>query len=251
MKNAKQTTSTVALIALLSAAPVMGFAQSADSNTDTSTTAPEMTAPTANEAEAPMTDDTNQAAETEAPMTDSTDQTAQSTEPMTGTTDETAQSTEPMTGDTAQTAETTDPMATDSAQTAETETPAKPVEGQITMQGENTILAGSLIGSSVYSASGESIGDIDDLIVNLDGTVDGVVIGVGGFLGIGEKDVAIEMASLSTTTDDNGNVRLMSNATKADLEAADPFMTAADQAAARQSLETMPANENSAAETDG
>ena len=130
---------------------------------------------------------------------------------------------------------------------AETEEMPKPVEGQIIMQSENTILANDLIGINVYSPDGESIGEVDNLIVNLDGTVDGVVIGVGGFLGIGEKDVAVEMGSLSTAADENGNVRLTSSATKTDLEAADAFVTAADQKAAKRALENAPAVDPNAA----
>lgn len=116
---------------------------------------------------------------------------------------------------------------------AETEPAAKPVEGQITMQSEDTILANDLIGTNVYSQSGDAIGEINDLIVNLEGSVDGVVIGVGGFLGLGEKDVAVEMASLSVSTGENGDMRLMTSATRADLEAAEAFMTNADQENAR------------------
>lgn len=114
----------------------------------------------------------------------------------------------------------------------EAEAPPAPVEGQIILQSENTILADDLIGSRVYSESGDTIGDINDLIVNLDGTVDGVVIGVGGFLGIGEKDVAVQMDALNVASDaETGSVRLMLSATREDLEAAPVFKTAADQKA--------------------
>ena len=249
MNNVKQTTSRVALIALLSAAPVLGFAQSTDTNTNSTTSETMQTEPTDGAATEPMTGDDNMSAETEAPAADTEMDQAQSDSMTSDDNAQAADNTEPMTDDTAQSADpvaptvdgsdestdmAADPAMNEEADVAETdmEQPAKPVEGQITMQSENTILAQSLIGSSVYSTEGESIGDIDDLIVNLDGTVEGVVIGVGGFLGLGEKDVAIEMASLSTQTDENGTVRLMSNATKADLEAAEAFMTAEDQAAA-------------------
>ncbi|MEZ5778183.1 MAG: PRC-barrel domain-containing protein [Paracoccaceae bacterium] len=124
-----------------------------------------------------------------------------------------------------------DPAAT-AAETAPemTEAPAAPVEGQIVLQSEDTILADNLIGSRVYSDTGETVGDINDLIINLDGSVEGVVIGVGGFLGLGEKDVAVKMASLSLNTDpEYGNIRLMLSATREDLEAAPAFKTAAEQ----------------------
>ena len=254
MNTVKQTTSRVALIALLSAAPVLGYAQSSDTNTTTT----EQPAP--NAAEGAVTDDTmsqtenqtgsgsmstdteqGQTADGTAPAMTDEGQTAQDAAPTQTDQGQAATGTMPatdgMTNDTAQSADpaqTTDQTMATTDTEVNTEEMAKPVEGQITMQSENTVLAGNLIGSSVYSADGESIGEIDDLIVSLEGNVEGVVIGVGGFLGIGEKNVAIEMASLSTSADENGNVRLMSSATKADLEAAEAFMTAEDQNAMNQ-----------------
>lgn len=112
---------------------------------------------------------------------------------------------------------------------APAEEQAEPVEGQIVMQSEDSILASNLMGSSIYSEEGESIGKVDDMILNLDGTVEGVVIGVGGFLGIGKKSVAIEMNSLSVDQDEAGNPRLDTSATKADLEAAEAFVTKSEQ----------------------
>ncbi|MBI6629435.1 PRC-barrel domain-containing protein [Pontibaca salina] len=111
-----------------------------------------------------------------------------------------------------------------------TEAPAKPIEGQIILQSEDTILAKNLLGSTVYTTLGEqTVGSISDLIINLDGTVEGVVIGVGGFLGIGKKLVAVKMDSLDVSTNATGSARLTSSATKADLEAAEPFVTAKEQ----------------------
>ncbi len=51
-------------------------------------------------------------------------------------------------------------------------------------------------GKSVYGADGESIGEINDVLVSQDGSVNAVIIGVGGFLGIGEKDVAVDISAL-------------------------------------------------------
>nr|CAD6438802.1 photosystem reaction center subunit H [Rhizobium sp. Q54] len=51
-------------------------------------------------------------------------------------------------------------------------------------------------GKAVYGAEGESIGEINDVLVSQDGSVNAVIIGVGGFLGIGEKNVAIDMGAL-------------------------------------------------------
>ena len=61
----------------------------------------------------------------------------------------------------------------------------------------NTILAKDLIGLTVYAPDKAKIGSISDLILGKDAkTVEGFVIGVGGFLGIGEKSVALKMDRL-------------------------------------------------------
>lgn len=51
-------------------------------------------------------------------------------------------------------------------------------------------------GTAVYGAEGEHIGEINDVLVSPEGEVEAVIIGVGGFLGIGEKDVAVAMNAL-------------------------------------------------------
>ncbi len=53
-----------------------------------------------------------------------------------------------------------------------------------------------LEGKAVYGSDGANIGDINDVLVSQDGSVNAVIIGVGGFLGIGEKDVAVNMSAL-------------------------------------------------------
>lgn len=121
-----------------------------------------------------------------------------------------------------------------------------PVEGQILLQSENTILADDLLGLPVYSPDDERVGEINDLIVSLDGKVDGVIIGVGGFLGIGEKEVAIQMQSLELIPQEGDDLRLVLSTTKDDLKAAPEFVSkyqqqAADEAAtAQQNLNAAP-----------
>jgi sporulation protein YlmC with PRC-barrel domain len=55
----------------------------------------------------------------------------------------------------------------------------------------------------VYDPSNTEIGDINDVLVGSDGEVNAVIIGVGGFLGAGEKDVAVNFNSVKKTTKDN------------------------------------------------
>lgn len=106
---------------------------------------------------------------------------------------------------------------------------SQPVMGQIILQSESTILSNDFVGATVYSPNDDAVGDINDMIINLDGTVEGVVVGVGGFLGIGEKDVAVKMSAISVTLLNDGNVRLVLNSTKQELEAAPAFKSVAQQ----------------------
>jgi len=56
--------------------------------------------------------------------------------------------------------------------------------------------ASKLIGLNVYNEGNEKLGDISELIVDKDGKIKAVVIGVGGFLGLGEHDIAVQMDQL-------------------------------------------------------
>jgi len=69
----------------------------------------------------------------------------------------------------------------------------------------NQMLASELIGTKVITANNESIGDINDVIVDRNGQAVAAVVGVGGFLGIGEKDVAIPFKSLEFATREQVN----------------------------------------------
>jgi hypothetical protein len=95
-------------------------------------------------------------------------------------------------------------------------------EGVIRLQDQNTFLTSDLTGATVYSPQDEAIGDVNDVIVSRDGKVDGLVVGVGGFLGIGEKDVAIKMSEIKMMDTDTG-IKLVMDANKDQLAAAPEF----------------------------
>src|SRR5579859_7337511 len=57
--------------------------------------------------------------------------------------------------------------------------------------------ASKLIGVNVYNVQKEKLGDISDLLLDQSGKVSGVVIGVGGFLGIGERDILVDLDKLN------------------------------------------------------
>ncbi len=98
-------------------------------------------------------------------------------------------------------------------------------EGYETVAHE-TLTAEELTGVRVYDASEEWIGEIDEVVLSSDGSVDGAVIGVGGFLGLGEKDVLIDFEKMTLMKSEDG----------------DSFMAVVD--ATKETLEQMPTYES-------
>lgn len=104
------------------------------------------------------------------------------------------------------------------------------IPGQIVLQSPDTYLGSKLLGTYVYAPDDVAIGEVKDLILDLDGGLAGVVIGVGGFLGIGVKQIAVQMdAFTSKTSPDGGAVLLYLNATQEELENAPAFKTTSQQ----------------------
>ncbi|WP_377276219.1 PRC-barrel domain-containing protein [Rhizobium sp. R86522] len=129
----------------------------------------------------------------------------------------------------------------------------------LTQQAENQISVSDFMGKSIYTADNQSIGDINDLLVAKDGGVVAAVVGVGGFLGIGEKDVAIPFDKITITRETasgdaadaaadgetqaevvaEAEVRLTTTETAESLRNAPEFMTLEDQADASDATGTM------------
>jgi len=80
--------------------------------------------------------------------------------------------------------------------------------------------ASKLIGTNVLNAANETVGSINEIVLGKDGRVAAVIIGVGGFLGIGEREVAVNFNSIRKTRDKNNNLVLTMDATKDSLKAA-------------------------------
>lgn len=80
----------------------------------------------------------------------------------------------------------------------------------IFMNAQNTdqhLAKDTLIGAKVYGKDGTIIGDIEDLILSDGNTVVGVIIGTGGFLGLAEKRVGVDLSAL-TSSDKDGKISL-------------------------------------------
>jgi sporulation protein YlmC with PRC-barrel domain len=78
--------------------------------------------------------------------------------------------------------------------------------------------ASKLIGTKVVNAANETVGDINEIVLGKDGKVAAVVIGVGGFLGMGEREVAMNFQSLRISKDANNKLVLTVDATKDSLK---------------------------------
>jgi len=52
---------------------------------------------------------------------------------------------------------------------------------------------------TVYDPNNNSIGEVMDVLVSRDGTINALIVGVGGFLGAGEKDVAVAFNAVKQT----------------------------------------------------
>jgi sporulation protein YlmC with PRC-barrel domain len=88
-------------------------------------------------------------------------------------------------------------------------------------------IVNDLLGAPVYSSGADDaqeIGKVNDLIVTADGDINAVVIGVGGFLGIGEKNVAVDYLSLEYTMAADNTWRWVLPTTAEALEAAPEFI---------------------------
>jgi len=71
----------------------------------------------------------------------------------------------------------------------------------------------------------DNLGNINDLVLNGNGDVAAVVIGVGGFLGLGEKQVAVDFTALQVVVADDGTKRFVLKTTKDELTNAPDFKT--------------------------
>ena len=116
-----------------------------------------------------------------------------------------------------------------------------PAPEPIPEQAEHQVRAQSLLGVDVSNGQ-DTIGEVSDLVVTDDGRVDAIVVGIGGFLGIGEKPVALAWDSIKLTEQDGSRVILVS-ATREQLEGMPTYKTLedkqaeADAAAAQQQVQ--------------
>ncbi|MBE1707151.1 MULTISPECIES: PRC-barrel domain-containing protein [Mesorhizobium] len=125
-----------------------------------------------------------------------------------------AATTAPATAPTGKTAEA--PAATtapDQTQTAAID------KSTLTAMPVGEIKASDLKGTTVYGANDAKVGEIGDVVLTPDKKTDAVIVNVGGFLGVGTKEVAVGLDNLKFMTDKNGKKYLYTTFTKEQLEA--------------------------------
>ncbi|MEM7749196.1 MAG: PRC-barrel domain-containing protein [Pseudomonadota bacterium] len=88
------------------------------------------------------------------------------------------------------------------------------------------LAADLLLKAKVKGADGEIFGDIEDLILNEYNQVEGVIIGVGGFLGVGEKRIGVRYSALQFSEKDGQTVVSLPQATKEVIKALKPYKRA-------------------------
>jgi sporulation protein YlmC with PRC-barrel domain len=103
---------------------------------------------------------------------------------------------------------------------AAADTPAKASSAQIMSSvPAQSVTVTDWYKQSVYDPSNSKIGEIMDVLLSQDGKVSALIIGVGGFLGMGEKDVALPFEAVKHTVKD-GKAYLTLDTTKDALKAA-------------------------------
>ena len=102
------------------------------------------------------------------------------------------------------------PAATQPAPSAAATAP-KFIAAQTTSQ----FLGSRFRGTDVIGPNNEKVGDVNDVLFDTNGKVVGIVVGVGGFLGIGQKDVAIDLAAFEVVPADRDKSAMTGSATPA------------------------------------
>ncbi|HEY2733847.1 MAG TPA: PRC-barrel domain-containing protein, partial [Polyangiales bacterium] len=115
---------------------------------------------------------------------------AQTTKPMDNTT---APSSMPNSTPNSTSSSMPNSLPNSSAMTTDTTKPGTFVQQQQATQWRTS----KLVGTDVYGSDNSKIGDINDVLIGSGGSVQAVVVGVGGFLGVGEKNVAIPFDALN------------------------------------------------------
>jgi sporulation protein YlmC with PRC-barrel domain len=118
----------------------------------------------------------------------------------------------------------TPPAASDRPATppAASESKANGASGAVTQQKPDQLLASKFKGTDVVGSDNQKIGDIGDILFDKQGKIDAYIISVGGFLGMGAKEIALPPSQVQWTKDGNEE-KLKVSMTKEQLQQAAKF----------------------------
>jgi hypothetical protein len=116
------------------------------------------------------------------------------------------------------------PAGSTSSPPAATSTSSSGKADLITTQKPDQLLATKFKGTNVLGADDKKIGDVSDILFDKDGKIQAYVVSVGGFLGMGAKEVALAPASFTVVPGDNGGAdQLKVSMTQDELKNAQSF----------------------------
>jgi sporulation protein YlmC with PRC-barrel domain len=118
----------------------------------------------------------------------------------------------------ADTAAQPDKMATPAEQMA----PARATDMMATLPG-GALPISDYYNQAVYDNRDNKVGDVNDLLLDNGGKINAVIVGVGGFLGVGEKNVAVPFSSLKVA-EKNGSRYLVLETNKEALQTAPGYV---------------------------
>ena len=93
----------------------------------------------------------------------------------------------------------------------------------VTQQPVNEWLVEMFVGQSVFNPAGETVGEVEDLLFDRKGQISTAIVGVGGFLGVGEKKVGVPYGMLTFDVGKNGERVIVVALGKSDLLQAPSF----------------------------
>jgi len=108
-------------------------------------------------------------------------------------------------------------------QTPQPQSPAAPTAQIMPSIPTNSMTVTHWYKQNVYDPSENKIGEIMDVLVDREGKATALIVGVGGFLGMGEKDVAVPFNAVQVTSKNNNKWYLVMNSTKEALKSAKGF----------------------------
>jgi sporulation protein YlmC with PRC-barrel domain len=89
---------------------------------------------------------------------------------------------------------------------------------QLTDEERTALTAEDLEGVALFDATDERVGEISDIVLTDDGQVEQVIVDVGGFLGLGEKPVAVAFEEIEISRDQAGDTDALEATTSLTIE---------------------------------